>query len=441
MTYREFQESANQTELDQGLSRQEIGSRAPASRSNLIPGIGVGLLLGLGLAFVGGRLANRPAAEPPAAAATAAAASVTVQRAQLATIQQSLRATGTVQAFDLLQISPQLGNLQIREVRVREGNQVVAGQVLAVLDDAVLRSQISQAKANVAQAKAQVAQAQAGLAQAEASAAEAEENYRRYQALEAQGAISAEELISRRTQATTAREAVGVAQADIRSAEATVTSRQAEVERLQTQLAQTVVKAPASGQIAERQATVGDTSSTSTPLFSLIQNDLLELVVDLPQQQLSAIASGTPVTVTSTADSSLQITGSVRTIDPQVNAQTRQALVKVSLPSSDRIRPGMFLQAEFTTGQRQGLVIPEVALLPRGNDQVEVFTVDADDQAVPVAVTLGTRLPATAAGPERVEILSGLEAGTPVVVEGAAYLQPGDTVSIVPTPTPNIPGE
>nr|WP_250565467.1 efflux RND transporter periplasmic adaptor subunit [Adonisia turfae] len=415
---------------------------SPKQRSALvgIRGLGLGLLLGIGVSFVGGRLLSRPASEPaeiPAAATTvdpSGATSVTAQRLQSANIQQSLAATGTVQAFDLLQISPQVSGLQIRDVRVRAGDQVSTGQVLAVLDDSVLQTQIAQAQANYAQAEAQVVQERAEQAQAEATAAEAQENFNRYQTLYEQGGISSQELNSRRTEAITAREAVGVAKAAVQSAQATVNSRGAEISRLETQLGQTVVTAPAAGQIAERQATVGDTSSTGTALFTMVQDGLLELVVDLPQRQLSNIQVGTPVMVTASTNNQIKISGSVRSIEPLIDQQTRQAAVNVSLSANSELRTGMFLQAEFMTGQRTGMVLPATAILPQADDTFKVFTVDESGAAELVTVTVGARLPATANQPERLEILSGLDQGTQVIVEGASYLQPGDPVSVVSSP-------
>ncbi|MEM9483518.1 MAG: efflux RND transporter periplasmic adaptor subunit [Cyanobacteria bacterium P01_F01_bin.116] len=443
MTYRNFQDKPKVKESTNGYHANGASlSSPPRSPLSGVRGIGLGLLLGVGVSLVGGRLLSRPAAVPDVAAETAApapntadaATSVTAQTLQTATIQQSIKATGTVQAFDLLQLSPQVNGLQIREVRVRAGDQVVAGQVLAVLDDSVLRTQLTQAEANYAQAQAQVVQEQAERAQAEANAAEAQDNFERNQTLFDKGGISLQELNSRRTQAITAREAVGVSEAAVQSAQATVNSRLAEIQRLETQLDQTFITAPVNGQIAERQATVGDTSSAGTALFTLIQDGVLELVVDLPQRQLASVTVGTPVTVTSSTNKDIQLSGSVRSIEPQVDPQTRQAAVNVSLAANQALRTGMFLQAEFMTGQRSGLVLPATAILPQADDTFKVFKVNDAGQAEPVTVTVGARLPITDKQPERLEILSGLNETDRVIVEGASYLQPGDPVAIVSSP-------
>lgn len=417
-------------------------------------GLVIGLGLGLGLALLLTRITSRQnTAADPAVAPTeqtqVASASVTTVRAETAPIKETLSASGTVEAFDLLSVSPRASGLQIQSVFVREGDRVSAGQVLALLDDAVLRSEIEQAQAQIVAAEAQVAQAEAQANQNKAALAEAQDKRDRYESLFAQGAISEEELATRRTQVTTAEQTLSASTAGIESAQATVRSRQAEVARLNTQLGQTEVIAPASGVIAEKSATVGDTASTGTPLFELISGDQLELAVKLPQAQLAQVNPGTSVQITSTANKNIQLQGTVRSIDPTLNAQTRQATVKVGLPGSDLIRPGMFLNAAITTRSRSGVVIPAEALIPQAtrsqgsgpSSGFIVYTLSSDgtgpnnnpknNTVKAQQVSIGERIPATDDAPAKVEIRSGLLANTPVVVEGASYLQDGDNVDVV----------
>lgn len=345
-------------------------------------------------------------------------------------VQSALTVTGTVAAVDLLEVTPQISGLQIRQVLVRKGDSVTTGQVLATLDNATLQAEIRQAEAQVKAAEAQVQQQRAVAAQARASFAEAQQNLERYRSLADQGAVSQEELTSRETQALTAQEAVGVAQANVASAEANVRSQQADLERLQTQLSQTTVRAPAAGVIAERLATVGDVSSASEPMLTLIQNNQLELDAEVPQTQLPQIAVGAPVEITSTSDSTLTLQGNVRDIDPLVNADTRTAIVNIDLPPSERLRPGMFLQGRIATGRRQGLVVPATAVLPQPDGQSIVYVLGADNQVSARAIEVGTRLPAVDQSAQ-VEVISGLQAGERVVTTGAGYLQEGDTVTVV----------
>ena len=396
-------------------------------------GLLIGLSLGLGLAFAGLRLADRqPTAEVVADApeSQVASASVTTVVAERAPIRATITASGTVEAFDLLAVSSRASGLQIQDVRVREGDRVVAGQVLAVLDDSVLQAQIQQAEAQVSAAEAQVAQARAQVGQAEATAAEAQQGYERYTSLFEQGAVSSEALESRRTQLVTSRQSVDAAIASVSSAQASVRSAQADVDRLLTQLGQTEVIAPASGVIAEKTATVGDTASAGSPLFELISGDQLELALSIPQAQLASINPGASVQITSSADPNLQLQGSVRSIDPVVDAQSRKATVKVSLPDSERLRPGMFLQADIVTGSRQGVVVPAEAVLPQSSGGFVVYTLE-DGVAVANVVEVGDRISARGSEPAKTEIVSGLGADDTVIVEGASYIQDGDTVNVV----------
>jgi HlyD family secretion protein len=407
----------------------------PAPRRAGLRPLLMGLALGLAIALVGSRFVggSDPAtdAEAPPATAAGTAQAVTVAPVQTGTVVDTLTVTGTVQPADLLAVTPQIGNLQIRQVLVEVGDSVGAGQPLVILNDTNLQTQLRQAQAQVDVAQAQVVQQRATLAQAQASAQEASTNLQRYQSLQSQGAISAEELDSRATQATTAQESVQVAQAAVASAEATVRSRQADVAQLQTQLATTVVRAPRGGTVAEVPATVGDVSSTSTAVVSLIRDNQLELAAAVPQAQLDQVTVGAPVVVSSATDPQVQATGAVAQIQPLVDADTRTAEVIIRLPANgDRLRSGMFLTADIQVGSRSGLTIPAEALVPQPDGSLRVYVVGDDGMAIARSVETGVRLPNGDGGTVPVEILSGLQAAEQVVVAGASYLQDGDPVTV-----------
>lgn len=399
--------------------------------SKLLIGVGLGILL----SFIGTRfLPDRsPSQEDSAASAPAtqvSAQTVTVAPVQVGQVAEQLTATGTVQAVDLLAVTPQISGLQILDVLVEEGDRVAAGQPLVILNDVELRTQIQQAQAEIEVAQAQQQQQQANLAQAQALLAEAEANLQRYQSLADQGAVSQEELDSRATEALTAKESVGVAEANIASAAASVRSRQSELARLETQLTYTVVNAPASGIVAERPASAGDVASTSGEVVTLIRDNQLELAVEVPQAQLVQVQVGAPVKLTSSTDPTVQVDGTVQEIQPLVDPQTRTAQVIVRLPPSDRLRSGMFLTAAIQVGQRSGLLVPAPALLPQADGSVRVYVLDTEGIAIARSVELGARVPGVGEAPDRVEVRQGLSSGEQVIVAGASYVQEGDTVTV-----------
>ncbi|PSR19287.1 efflux RND transporter periplasmic adaptor subunit [filamentous cyanobacterium CCP3] len=397
--------------------------------SGILLGLGAGGLLTLaGTRLLGGREAAPP---EPAETAPVATQTVTVDPATPAAVADTLAVNGTVEAIDLLSIAPQASGLQIRQILVREGDAVSAGQAIATLDDATLQADLRQAQAQLTVSQAQVSQQQARLAQAQASLAEAQANLDRIQSLADRGAVSQQELTRQRTETINARESVSLVRAEVESAQAGVRSQQAAIERLQTQLSQTTVRAPLAGVIAERLATVGDVSSPGTPIVTLIQNNQLELAAEVPQAQLDQVAIGAPVAITSTTDSRIQPQGTVASIDPVVDANTRVATVNIALPSSELLKPGMFLRGAITTSSRQGLTIPATALQPQPDGNTQVFVLGEGNQVTARTVEIGNRIAAANDEAAQVEILQGLQSGEQVVTSGVGFLQDGDVVSVV----------
>ncbi|WOD41498.1 efflux RND transporter periplasmic adaptor subunit [Nodosilinea sp. E11] len=410
---------------------EATAGREPRRRwSGVLLGLGAGVLLTLvGTQLLGGReTAPSDTTEAPPAVATQ---TVTVAAVTPATVADTLAINGSVQATDLLTIAPQASGLQIRQILVREGDAVSAGQAIATLDDATLQADLRQAQAQLSVSQAQVTQRRAALAQAQASLTEAQATLARNQTLADRGAISQQELGSLRTQTVTAQESISLSRAEVESAEAGVRSQQAVIDRLQTQLTQTTVRAPVSGTVAERLATVGDVSATGSPIVTLIQNNQLKLAAEVPQAQLDRVAIGAPVTITSNADGRLQLQGTVQSIDPVVDAATRVATVNVSLPPSDLLRPGIFLRGEITTSSRQGLTIPATALQPQPDGNTQVFVLGEGNVVTARTVDLGNRIAASGDQAARVEILQGLQSGEQVVTSGVGFLQDGDVVTVV----------
>lgn len=453
------------SEFEQDLPPKERKrDRNRGSMTPILVGIGIGVALGVaGTRFLPGA-GEKPATVAKAPPTPPPSMTVTVAPVETTQLARTLETTGTVAAYDMLPVLPQTTGLQVKQVMASEGQRVQVGQVLAILDDSVLQSQISGAKAQleaalalVQQKQAAKSQTQAALAQSQASLAEARARFndaqttlKRYQTLADKGAISLQDLDTRRTAAITAAEAVRVAeaaiassQANIRSAEANITSAQADVrnnqakiQQLETQLGQTLVKAPASGIVAEKSARVGDVSSGSQKLFQIIRNGVVELQVNVPEPQLPEVRVGAPAIVTSNADSRIRLQGRVREIAPMVEQQTRLATVKIDLPSNVGevdLRPGMFLKAAITSQTAQGLTVPAKSVLPQTEGKAVVYLLDANNIVHQQTVELGTNTGGdnTNSDNAKSEIKRGLKLGDRVVVAGAGYLKDGDKVQLV----------
>lgn len=392
-------------------------------------GIAIGLGLGIAITAGVGTLLSGQSSTSKTGNKTQQVAppsqTVTVTAAQTNSIPRTLVTTGTVAARDLIPVLPQTTGLQIKLILVGEGQSVKAGQVLAVLDDSVLRAQLEGAKAEVASNQAVVRQREAALQQARATQAEAERTFGRYETLARNGAISRQELDTRATTAATAREAVESAKANIGSAQADVRSSVARVQQLQTQLGQTLVRAPASGIIAEKTAQIGDVSNGSQKIFSIIGNGALELLALVPATQLPQVRIGAPGIITSNSDSRVRLEGRVREIAPLVNTQSREATIKINLPPTSLLRPGMFARAAITTSTTTGVTVPSKAILPQADGSSIVFLLLGEDIVQSRKVEVGEVVQGG-----NVEIKNGLQPGDKVVMAGAGFLKDGDKVRV-----------
>jgi len=118
------------------------------------------------------------------------------------------------------------------------------------------------------------------------------------------------------------------------------------------------------------------------------------------------------------------VEGRIRRIAPQIDPQTRNGLVYVDLQPGDALRAGLFARGDFVLGESPALTLPQSAVLLRDGFSY-VFRIDGS-KVRQQKVQVGRR------EADRVEIHSGLAAGTAVVESGVGFLVDGDTVRVAP---------
>ncbi len=122
--------------------------------------------------------------------------------------------------------------------------------------------------------------------------------------------------------------------------------------------------------------------------------------------------------------------GRVREIQPLLNAQRREATVKIDLPTTDLLKPGMFARAAITTDTTMGMAVPQKAVQSQPDGSVILFTLADGDIVRAQKVEVGEPLDG-----DRVEIKISNDSGQEisrlrVVVDGAGYLKDGDKVRV-----------
>ena len=338
------------------------------------------------------------AAEPVAVAQPRPVLTVQVVLPTSTSLERTVKANGSLAAWQEAIVGAEAQGLQISEVRAHVGDAVQRGQVLATLQSTTVR--------------AELAQAEATLAEATANATEAAAQAQRARSLQQQGFFSAAQL----TQALSAEAA----------AAARLQSARALVQLQQHRLAQTEVRAPDAGLISARSATVGAVVSPGVELFRLIRQGRLEWRAEVTATELGDIRAGASVRLT--AASGQTLSGRVRTVAPSVDPQTRQALVYVDLQGpTGSARAGMFARGEIVLGSSSARTVPQSAVVVRDGFS-HVFSVGADQRVTQHKVQTGR----VQGG--QIEVLSGLPEGAKVVASGGAFLNHGDAVRVADAP-------
>ena len=329
------------------------------------------------------------AAKPAAASLT-----VTTDAVRAEKVAASISATGLVIAAEEATVSATAGGLVLTSILVQEGDRVEAGQVVAHLDDALI--------------KAQIAEQQAAIASAEASYETALSANDRGQRLVKTGALSAETAEERQT--------------TVKTTKATLAQAKAALGTLQVQLDRTVVRAPFAGIVSAKPATLGITVQTGTEITKVQRDGALRAAIDVPEQYLSGLSLGDTADVAGPAGE--KIAGTIALIGETVDTATHMGQVEIGLPQKSGLKAGMFVRATISARGSQEMTVAESALTWR-DGKTAVFVVSDDNAVALKPVDTGTRQDG------RVAVSGDLTEGDRVVTAGAGFLNDGNTVRVV----------
>jgi RND family efflux transporter MFP subunit len=267
---------------------------------------------------------------------------------------------------------------------------VQRGQVLAVIDDSQPRAALDRANASDASSRQQLAAAEADLALSEAT-------LKRFQALFEARLISPQVFDEVKARQQTALARRDMARADQEQAKAAIA-------QATTALEYTRIRAPFDGVVTEKKADVGTLASPGMPIFTLedVHRYRLEISINEGDLAFARMEQSVPVLIDALGTGSL--TGKVVQIVPAADASSRSFLIKVELPPDSRLRSGLFGRAQFSRGERKALLVPQTAVVGRGQMQ-GVYLLDQNKVAALRYVTLGKP------NQGQVEVLAGLQAG------------------------------
>jgi len=198
------------------------------------------------------------------------------------------------------------------------------------------------------------------------------------------------------------------------------------------------IVAPLEGVVTERLANVGLNIDPTTKLFSVVDLATVWVVADVYEKDLSRVSVGSSVTVTTAAYPDRRLEGRVSYIDPQVSGSTRTARIRVEVGNPrEELRLGMYANVVIRS-QADGtaLVIPRSAVQQVGDRQVVYLGLQEAGTFVEREVTT------VRASKDRVEVLSGLEPGDTIVVDGTFFLRAErERLGLGPASSPRSPAD
>ncbi len=290
-----------------------------------------------------------------------------------------------------------LGRVIKREANI--GDMVTKGQVIAMLDPLVLELSVRSAEADLSNTEAQLRNAVLS-------------ERRQFQLSQVNSATQAEY-----ENALLVKE----------SADASVGRARANLSKAREQLTYAQLHAEFDGVITAVSAEVGQVLSAGETAFIEARPDLRDVVIDVPEDEISVIRPGALFDISLQLEPSIRASGTVREIAPQSDATTRTHRVKISLldpPTSFRL--GTIVTASATTDAEPQIVLPQSALLQEGETS-NVWVVDPETSTVSRrTVTINSK------GKNAVDVIivSGLQAGERVAVAGVHSLKDGQRVRI-----------
>ncbi len=198
-----------------------------------------------------------------------------------------------------------------------------------------------------------------------------------------------------------------------------------EVAEAEWRLAKTVIRAPFTSIITERFITLGQHLRPGDELFTVADYDPLIARIYLPENDVIELEEGREVRITPAAGPELSFTGRIRQIAPVVDTATGTVKVTVeALHAPAGVRPGAFVAIDIVRERHAGaLLLPRESVI-RELRTAHVFVTE-DGTAVKKAVTLGIE------EGDKVEVLTGLEAGASVVIAGQGGLDDGQKIKVL----------
>lgn len=384
----------------------------------------VALLIVVGLAGAWGLSRKPGSGEALHAKSESPLVAIQVVSPERRTVQRSVDVYGSLSPKTSTDLKSEVVG-RVQRVLVKEWDQVKPGDLLLEVDPTDFKIEINRIEAGIKMAKAQLMEAQVGLNRAR-------RELTRAQKLKEGGLITGQEMDERQTGLEAAAARVSLAQAQVGQAEA-----QAEAAR--HALRKTTVDAPIEAIVSQRRVDVGDFLDKGTPLFTLVDNRILDFTANVPATDLIHVGEGQLLTFTVDGIPNRSFKGHIKRVNPMVNTADRSGRILAEVPNPDGLlRGGLYAHGQVLVEERpSALVLPREALLAWNleREAASVLVVEPGDIVRSRPVTTGFLEDGL------VEIRKGLDGAERVVIRGGFNVREGERVRIVDDPGAGQPAK
>jgi RND family efflux transporter MFP subunit len=322
----------------------------------------------------------------------------------------------------------------VKEIRVDIGDHVQQGQVLATLEVPEIQDDMAKAKSGVATAEANIVSAQAAVTHAQAAQNIAHLSFTRIRDVSTKdkGLVPRQDVDVAESRDLEAAAQLASAVSGLKAAQEMKSGAESEYSRAQAMSEYATIRAPFTGVITKRYANTGamiqagtSSQSQAMPVVRIAQNNLLRVILPVPETAAGAINDGQSVEVNVAGRGT--IAGKVTRYANTVQMTTRTMDTEVDIPNADgKLVPGMYAEVHLHLAARPNVLsVPLDAVDGIGTSAQQVYLVRNGELHI-LKVTTGLQTST------RIEILSGLQRGDQVIVGRHSGLADGEKVDARP---------
>jgi len=319
----------------------------------------------------------------------------------------------------------------IRHMLVDIGDHVRSGQLLCTLEIPELEDDLQRAKADVQTANAEVSAAEEDRNRAVAAEGIAHLSYIRILDVSKKepGLVPLQEVDVAHSRALEAEAQVASAEQKVKASISRLQAAKAALGHENALVEYTRIVSPLNGVITQRYASDGamiqsgiSSNTQAMPVVHIAQDDILRLMLPVPEAYVGTIHAGEPVTVSVPA-LRRTLPGKVTRFSDRVQASTRTMMTEVDLrnPKLDLV-PGMYAQVQLSLADAPKAVAVPLGAVDASGGSSKLYTVDAAGTIHTRTVTTGIQ------SPQFVQVISGIEPGDTVIVGNHSGLQDGERV-------------